>query len=101
MGPSDRQVIGHLPNLPRSALLSLLNIPLTSILEGHPWKDLNKPLIIKELILHHLVLGEVVHLSGTQIHVGTIDFNPTLTHSFQLHPLPRVLLRTLLGRCEW
>jgi hypothetical protein len=49
-----------------------------STLEGLPWKDQDKPLICKELIARHLLLGRVARLSGTQIHASTIDFNLTL-----------------------
>lgn len=46
-----------------------------STLERRPWRDLDKPLIFKELIPHHPPLGQVAHLSGTQIRVSIIDSN--------------------------
>ena len=102
MIPLVRQVFDHLRHpLPRSVTPSLLNIPLMSTQEGRQQKNLDKLLIIRELIPHHLALDRVAHLSGTQMLVITIDFNLTSTHSLQLRPLLRPLFGMFLGRCEW
>lgn len=97
MIPSIRQVFDHLRHhLPQSVFPSLLNIHVMSTQEGRQQKDLDKPLVIKDRIPHHLALDRIA-----QMLVITIDFNLTSTHSLQLRPLPRPLFGMFLGRCEW
>lgn len=86
---SVNQVLDHLLH----TLPSPLNIPT---LEDCPWKDLDKPLILRELMLRQLA-----HLLGIQTDVSTINFNMSLTHSFQPRLLHRVLLRMFPDHCEW
>lgn len=100
MIPVVSRVFDHLlDNLPQLVLPSPLDIQLTTTLDRLQ-RDLDKLLTFKELIPYHLVLRQVAHLSGARIHVSTINFNLTLTHSFQLRPLLRALLKMFRDRCE-